>query len=58
LPRPNVSYVDYLAELMKDPEKLEKDVSEIISQYYLLKKGLKHNQEIQKKGVGEQLIFR
>ena len=58
LPRQNVSYVDYLAELMKDPEKLEKDETEIISQYYLLKKGLKRYQDIQKKGVGEQLIFR
>lgn len=50
LPRQNVSYVDYLTELMKDPEKLEKDESENISQYYLLKKGLKRYQDIQKKG--------
>lgn len=50
LPRPNVSYVDYLAELMKDPEKLEKDEEENFSQYYLLKKGLKRYQNIQSKG--------
>jgi hypothetical protein len=31
--------VDYLAELMKDPDKLDKDETENISQYYLLKKG-------------------
>jgi murein L,D-transpeptidase YcbB/YkuD len=50
LPRPNVSYVDYLAELMNDPEKLDKDETENISQYYLLKKGLKRYQDIQQKG--------
>ena len=50
LPRQNVSYVDYLSELMKDPEKLDKDETENISQYYLLKKGLKRYQDIQQKG--------
>jgi murein L,D-transpeptidase YcbB/YkuD len=57
LPRPNVSYVDYLAELMKDPEKLEKDESENFSQYYLLKKGLKRYQDIQSKGGWEKIDF-
>jgi len=57
LPRQNVSYVDYLAELMKDPEKLEKDETENISQYYLLKKGLKRYQDIQKKGGWEKIDF-
>lgn len=57
LPRPNVSYVDYLAELMKDPEKLEKDETENISQYYLLKKGLKRYQEIQQKGGWGKIDF-
>lgn len=50
LPRQNVSYVDYLTELMKDPEKLDKDETENFSQYYLLKKGLKRYQDIQAKG--------
>jgi murein L,D-transpeptidase YcbB/YkuD len=50
LPRQNVSYVDYLADLIKDPEKLEEDASKNIDQYYLLKKGLKKHHEIQKKG--------
>ena len=57
LPRQNVSYVDYLDELMKDPEKLEKDDSENISQYYLLKKGLQRYQEIQKKGGWGKIDF-
>ena len=57
LPRPNVSYVDYLAELMKDPEKLEKDEAENFSQYYLLKKGLKRYQDIQAKGGWGRVDF-
>jgi murein L,D-transpeptidase YcbB/YkuD len=57
LPRANVSYVDYLDELMKDPEKLEKDEGENISQYYLLKKGLKRYQDIQKKGGWGKIDF-
>jgi murein L,D-transpeptidase YcbB/YkuD len=57
LPRQNISYVDYLAELMKDPEKLEEDASKNISQYYLLKKGLKKYQEIQKKGGWGMINF-
>ncbi|CAM4065910.1 murein L,D-transpeptidase [Flavobacterium antarcticum] len=57
LPRPNVSYVDYLAELMKDPEKLEKDEAENFSQYYLLKKGLKRYQDIQAKGGWGKVDF-
>lgn len=57
LPRNNVSYVDYLAELMKDPEKLEKDETENFSQYYLLKKGLKRYQDIQAKGGWGKVDF-
>lgn len=57
LPRPNVSYVDYLEELMKDPEKLDKDETENITQYYLLKKGLKRYQDIQKKGGWGKIDF-
>jgi hypothetical protein len=58
VPRQDVSYVDYLAELMKNPEKLEKDESENFSQYYLLKNGLKTYQEIQsKRGVFKLLTF-
>lgn len=57
LPRANVSYVDYLAELMKDPEKLEKDETENFSQYYLLKKGLKRYQDIQAKGGWGKVDF-
>ena len=57
LPRANVSYVDYLAEVMKDPEKLDKDEAENFSQYYLLKKGLKRYQDVQSKGGWGKIDF-
>ncbi|MDI1255557.1 MAG: L,D-transpeptidase family protein [Flavobacterium sp.] len=50
LPRVKVSYVDYLDTLMKDPGLIKKDESEMISQYYKLKKGLKRYRDIQQKG--------
>lgn len=50
LPRDKVSYVDYLDELMKDPDKIKKDDEELISQYYKLRKGLQRYREIQAKG--------
>ncbi len=50
LPREKTSYVEYLDQLMKDPDLIKKDESELIGQYYNLKKGLQHYREIQKKG--------
>jgi murein L,D-transpeptidase YcbB/YkuD len=50
LPRERKSYVAYLDELMKDPEKLDQDKSENIMQYYHLKKGLQRYRNIEKNG--------
>lgn len=50
LPREKKSYVAYLDELMKDPEKLEQDKSENILQYYHLRKGLQKYRAIEDKG--------
>ena len=50
LPRENVSYVSYLDTLMKDPDLIKKDESELIGQYYNLKKGLQIYRNIQKNG--------
>lgn len=50
LPRENVSYVDYLDSLLKDPYLIKKDKAELIGQYYNLKKALHKYREIQKAG--------
>lgn len=50
LPREKASYVSYLDTLMKDPNLLKKDDSEMIPLYYNLKKGLQKYREIEKKG--------
>jgi len=50
LPREKGSYVSYLDTLMKDPNLLKKDDSELMPLYYNLKKGLQHYREIEKKG--------
>lgn len=50
LPRENVSYVDYLDSLLKDPYLIKKDKGELIGQYYNLKKALHKFREIQKAG--------
>lgn len=50
LPREKGAYVDYLDELMKDPNLIKKDETELIGQYYNLRKGLERYREIQKKG--------
>lgn len=50
LPREKTSFVAYLDTLMKDPTLLKKDNSEMIPQYYNLKKGLEKYREIEKKG--------
>jgi len=50
LPRERKSYVAYLDELMKDPEKIVKDESENILQYYHLRKGLQKYRAIEDKG--------
>lgn len=50
LPRDKTSYVDYLDELMRDPDKIKKDESEQLGQYYNLKKALKKYRAIRDKG--------
>lgn len=50
LPRDKVDYVSYLDTLMKDPNRIKVDKSEIFSQYYNLKKGLDKYRAIEKKG--------
>lgn len=50
LPRERKSYVAYLDELMKDPEKLDKDQGENILQYYHLRKGLEKYRKIEDAG--------
>jgi murein L,D-transpeptidase YcbB/YkuD len=50
LPREKVSYVNYLDSLIKDPNLIKHDKSEMIAPYYLLRKALQHYREIQKKG--------
>ncbi|WP_298151861.1 L,D-transpeptidase family protein [Flavobacterium sp.] len=50
LPREKSSYVDYLDQLIKDPDLIKKDESEMIGQYYNLRKGLQRYREIEKKG--------
>lgn len=50
LPRDKMDYVAYLDELLRDPDKLETDTSENISQYYHLKKALQKYREIKENG--------
>lgn len=50
LPREKVSYVSYLDTLMKDPNLLKKNDSELLPLYYNLKKGLQKYNEIEEKG--------
>lgn len=50
LPRQRVDYVAYLDSLMLDPKLIKRDESELFSQYYSLRKGLKKYREIEKKG--------
>ena len=50
LPREKTDYVAYLDTLMQDPKLLNKDSSELFSQYYNLKKGLQKYRDIEKKG--------
>lgn len=50
LPREKTSYIKYLDELLKDPKLIANDKSEMISQYYNLKKGLQFYRQIKQKG--------
>ncbi len=50
LPRQDVSFVDYLSELIDNPEKIERDSTQNIGQYYLLRNALKRHYDMQKKG--------
>ncbi len=57
LPRSKTSYVDYLDELMKDPDKIKQDESKMFSQYYNLKKGLRNLRAIREKGGWQPIDF-
>ena len=50
LPREKIDFVQYLDDLMKDPNLIRKDESEMITQYYHLKKGLGLLREVKAKG--------
>ncbi|HEY0046189.1 MAG TPA: L,D-transpeptidase family protein [Flavobacterium sp.] len=50
LPRQKVSYVDYLDELLKDPDLLKKDVDELMPMYYNLRKALNRYRDIRDNG--------
>lgn len=50
LPREKIDFVQYLDTLMNDPDLIRKDESEMITQYYHLKKGLKLLREVKAKG--------
>ena len=50
LPRQRVPYAEYLAELMKDPDLLNKDEETMIAPYYQLRKSLQHYRVIRDKG--------
>lgn len=50
LPREKLDYVAYLDTLMKDPNRLQKDDSELMPMYFNLKKGLNQYRKIQKAG--------
>lgn len=57
LPRDKMDYVAYLDNLLRDPDKLEGDPSENISQYYNLKKALQRYRDIREKGGWETIVF-
>lgn len=50
LPREKMSYVTYLDTLMKDPDLISQDESELIGQYYNLRKALQIYRGIEQKG--------
>lgn len=55
LPREKVSYVSYLDTLLRNPELIKENKSELIGQYYNLRKGLEKYREIEKKGGWETI---
>jgi len=57
LPRDKMDYVAYLDDLLRDPDKLEADQSENISQYYHLKKALQKYRAIKEKGGWGTIAF-
>ena len=46
LPRKRISYVNYLDSLIADPERINKDEKEVLSQYYRLKESLHRYQQL------------
>jgi len=57
LPREKSSYVNYLDSLLKDPKLIRKDESEMIRQYYNLKKALQFYRAIEKKGGWKKIVL-
>lgn len=50
LPRERMSYVNYLDDLLKDEDKLQKDTEEMVGMYYNLRKGLYKYRKIRDTG--------
>ena len=57
LPREKVSYGNYLDDLIKDPNRIKKNGSEMISQYYKLKKALQFYRNIQNNGGWDSIFL-
>ncbi|NBL64930.1 L,D-transpeptidase family protein [Flavobacterium sp. NST-5] len=57
LPREKLNYVAYLDTLMKDPNRLNQDKTELLPMYYNLKKGLNKYQKIKKQGGWGTIIL-
>lgn len=57
LPRDKVDYVSYLDELLRDPDKIDGDTDENISQYYNLRKALQQYRKIKSDGGWQAIAF-
>ncbi|MGQ3086702.1 L,D-transpeptidase family protein [Flavobacterium sp.] len=57
LPREKMDYVGYLDTLMKEPQKIKGDKSELFAMYFNLKKGLAKYREIEKKGGWGEIVL-
>ena len=57
LPRERVSYVQYLEELIKDPDLISKDKEEMIEAYYNLRKSLEKYRDIRDNGGWGKILL-
>lgn len=57
LPRDKMDYVAYLDSLLEDPDKIDDNSPENITQYYHLKKALQHYRDIKNKGGWTPISF-